>query len=69
MNTAATAEVFWAAFQALPKREREAIVDKLLTDSEFREDLVDIALLEQRRHEPTRPLEGYLKRKARKTAR
>ena len=36
----ATAEVFWTAFRSLPKKEREAIVEKLLRDREFREDLM-----------------------------
>ncbi len=56
----ATAEVFWIAFRALSKMEREAVVEKLLQDNEFREDLIDIAIVEQRREEPSRPLAEYL---------
>ena len=56
----ATSEVFMAAFRALPKKARAAVVGKMLSDREFREDLVDIALIEQRRREPSRPLEEYL---------
>ncbi len=56
----ATAEVFWTAFQALPKKGREAIVAKLFNDQEFRDELMDIAILEQRKHEPSRSLESYL---------
>ena len=44
----ATAEVFWIAFRALSKKEREAVVEKLLNDREFMEDLTDIFILEQR---------------------
>lgn len=58
--TEATAEVFWTAFRALPKKEREAIVEKLLRDKEFVEDLIDIVILEQRQKEPSRPLDEYL---------
>lgn len=56
----ATAEVFWAAFRALSKKEREAVLEKLLRDREFMEDLVDIVILEQRKKEPSRPLDEYL---------
>jgi hypothetical protein len=56
----ATSEVFMTAFRALPKKAREAVVDKMLRDREFREDLMDAATVEQRRKEPARPLEDYL---------
>jgi len=61
--TEAKAEVFWMAFKTLPKRERLSIIERLLKDTEFMEDLVDIAILEQRREEPSRPLEDYLAEK------
>jgi hypothetical protein len=44
----------------LPKREQQLIVEKLLQDREFVEDLLDIAVIEQRRSEPARPLAEYL---------
>ena len=56
----AKAEIFWLAFKGLPKKEQHLIVQKLLQDQEFLEDLLDIALIEQRRSEPSRPLEEYL---------
>ena len=56
----AQAEVFWLAFKGLPKKEQQRIVEKLLQDREFVEDLLDIAVIEQRRSEPARPLEEYL---------
>lgn len=62
----ATAREFWTAFRALSKTERGAVVEKLVADREFREDLVDIVLLEQRRREPSRPIEEYLAAKTRK---
>jgi len=58
--TEAKAEVFWIAFKGLPKKERESVVERLLKDKEFMEDLVDIAIIKQRRKEPSRPLEDYL---------
>jgi hypothetical protein len=56
----AKAEVFWMAFKGLPKKERQSVIERLLKDTEFMEDLIDIAILEQRREEPSRPLEDYL---------
>jgi hypothetical protein len=56
----AKAEVFWMALKSLPKKEGESVVGKLLQDKEFMEDLIDIAVIRQRRKEPSRPLEDYL---------
>jgi hypothetical protein len=56
----AQAEVFWLAFKGLPKKERQRVVEKLLQDREFVEDLLDIAVIEQRQSEPSRTLEEYL---------
>ena len=61
----ATAEVFWTAFRALPRAEQQAIVEKLLRDRRFREDLIDAAIVEQRRREPARPVGEYLSRRVR----
>ena len=61
MNTAkATSEVFWTAFQALPKKARVAVIDKMLQNKEFKEDLIDAVIIDQRKHEPTRSLREYL---------
>lgn len=59
-TTEATAEIFWTAFRSLSRKEKEAIVEKLLHDKEFMEDLIDIATFEQRKKEPSRPLDEYL---------
>ena len=56
----ANAEVFWLAFKGLPKKERHLIVQKLLQDQEFLEDVLDIYTILQRRSEPSRSLEEYL---------
>ena len=56
----ATSEVFLTAFRALPKKAREAVVEKMLSDEEFLEDLVDTVIIEQRRKEPSRNLDEYL---------
>ena len=48
----AKADVFWMAFKCLPKQEKQSIVERLLTDTEFMGDLIDIATLELRCDEP-----------------
>lgn len=63
----ATAEVFWTAFRALSKKERAAIVERLLADRQFREDLIDLAILDQRAKEPSRSLDDHLARRHRKS--
>jgi hypothetical protein len=56
----ATSEVFLTAFRALPKKTRAAVVDKMLRDKEFLEDLMDTIIIEQRQKEPSRSLDDYL---------
>jgi hypothetical protein len=55
-----TADSVYATFRSLKKSEREAVIEHLLQDRQFREDLLDIATIEQRRSEPGRPPRGYL---------
>ena len=59
-NVEATSEVFLTAFRALPKKAREAVVEKMLSDKEFLEDVIDTVIIEQRRREPSRNLEQYI---------
>jgi len=65
-NREATAEIFWTAFRALPKKSRHTIVEKLLQDMDFREDLIDTIILEQRKNEPSRSLDQYLANRRKK---
>lgn len=63
----ATAEVFYIAFRALKKSEREAFINKLLEDEKLAGDLRYAAVIEKRRKEPTVSLDDYLaKRSAKK---
>ena len=57
----ATAEVFWTAFQALPRKERQAVLRRVVQDEKLRHDMLDLALIEERRTEPARPLRDALK--------
>ncbi len=61
MNTMESrSEVFWMAFCSLSKKQRRAVVERLLKEPEFREDLMDMAVFEQRQDEPSRPFREYL---------
>ena len=51
----ATAEVFWTAFRALPKAERETVIRRLVRDPKLKEDLIDIVTALQRQHEKANP--------------
>ena len=63
----ATAEVFYTAFQALKKSEREAFIVRLLQDEKLAEDLRYAVVIEKRKTEPTVSLDDYLaKRSAKK---
>ena len=57
----ATAEVFWTAFKVLPRAEQQAILRRIVRDQNLRHDLIDLALIEERRDEQSRPLRDYLK--------
>jgi hypothetical protein len=52
----ATAEVFFKAFKALKNREKEAFLEKIVSDHRLREDLVDIALMEEAKKIKGRPI-------------
>jgi hypothetical protein len=64
-SSQATAEVFLAAFRTLKKKERQAVLSGIAEDRELREDLMDLALMAERRHEPSRPFREYLAEKTR----
>jgi hypothetical protein len=57
----ATAEVFYVAFQALKKSEREAFINKLLEDEKLAEDLRYAVVIEKRRTEPSVSLDDWAK--------
>lgn len=65
-STQATAEVFWTAFKVLPAEEKRAVLQFIIRDETLRRDLMDLAVIEERRNEPERPLRAYLQEKAKK---
>jgi hypothetical protein len=58
----ATAEVFWTALKALPRKEQQAVLRRVVQNEQLRYDLIDLAVIEERRTEPARPLREYLAR-------
>lgn len=70
MTTAqATAEVFFRALGGLSHGEQMAFLERLLHHRRYREDLVDLATFEARRHEPSRPFREYLAERSHRTRR
>ena len=61
VNSSPTAKVFLAALKSLPKKEQNEFYAALAKDRKLFEDLCDIALIEKRRHEPSRSLKEYTK--------
>lgn len=53
-------EIYLMALRSLSKAEREAVIARLLEDPELREDILDIALIQQRQGEPSRPFREHL---------
>ncbi len=61
MNTAQSkAEIYLMALESLSKAEKKAVIARLLEDDSLREDILDLALMQQRRGEPSRPFSEYL---------
>ena len=59
-TTQLKAEIYLMALQSLSKAERKAIIARLLEDESLREDILDIAIIQQRQGEPSRPFREYL---------
>lgn len=52
----ATAEVFYIAFKALENDEKDAFLEKVISDPESRDDLVDLALMEKAKRVRGKPV-------------
>ena len=52
----ATAEVFFTAFKALKSNVKEAFFERVINDPELREDIIDIALIEEAKKVKGKPL-------------
>jgi len=62
--TEATAEIFVTAFKALKRRERDAVLEKIVANSQLAEDLADTLALERRRKQPRQPFRKVLFKRA-----
>ncbi len=61
MKTAESrAEVYLMALQSLSRAEKKAVIARLLEDDSLREDILDLALIQQRHGESSRPFRDYL---------
>ncbi len=60
----ATADVFLTALKALPKDERDAVVVRIARDKAFARDILDLALIADRRGERSRLFREYLSEKS-----
>jgi hypothetical protein len=54
------AEIYLMALQSLSKAEKKAVITRLLEDDSLREDILDLALIQQRQGESSRPFSEYL---------
>ena len=61
-ETETTAEIFWKVFRVLPRAEQQIILRKLLQDVDLRRDLMDLALIEERKRvsTPSSPILGRM---------
>ncbi len=61
MKTAQSrAEIYLMALESLSKAEKKAVIARLLEDDSLREDILDLALIQQRQGESSRPFREYL---------
>ena len=51
-----TAEVFFTAFKALGRTEKEAFIEKMISDTKLRKDLIDVALIEEAKKVKGKPI-------------
>lgn len=61
------AEVYLMALQSFSKAERAAVIARLLEDAKLRDDILDLALIQQRQGEPSRPFREYLAERERQS--
>ena len=62
-DTEAYAEIFILALKGLPKEQRDAVLVRIAREKAFAKDLLDLAIISDRRDEPSRPFREYLSEK------
>ncbi len=53
------AEIYLMALESLSQAEKKVVITRLLEDASLREDILDIALIQQRQGESSRPFREY----------
>ena len=56
-----SAAEFIEGLKAMPEAEREEVFATLLKNKEWREDILDLVTIAERRNEPTRPIDDVFK--------
>jgi len=67
----ATAQVFFTAFKAMEDAERDAFIEKIVNDPRFKQDLIDIALIQDAKKVKGRSVSArsyFARRKKEKTS-
>lgn len=59
-TTQSKAEIYLMALDSLSQADKKAVITRLLEDENIREDILDIALIQKRRGESSRPFREYL---------
>ena len=62
----ATVEVFLKAFHGLTRSQRHIFLGELLHEPAYRQDLMDAALVETRRLEPSKSLHSYIAKRSKR---
>ncbi len=58
--TQSRADIYLMALESLSKVEKKAVIARLLEDESLREDILDIALIQRRQGESSRPFSEYM---------
>jgi hypothetical protein len=64
-STRLSAGVFLTAFKALPRAERKAVLAEIVQDRTLRRRFLELAVIAERRGEPTRSFRTYLTQRKR----
>ena len=58
-STQSKADIYLMALESLSAADKKKIIARLLEDEKIREDILDVALIQQRQGESTRPFRNF----------
>jgi hypothetical protein len=58
-STQSKADIYLMALESLSAADKKKIIARLLDDEKLREDILDVALIQQRQGESTRPFRNF----------